>query len=102
MKSIMSGMKIIIIFCWFLSPAEGVNALWSPVETAISIGRMLSPPNGNQLAKRPSGSERSPIQRNGAYLSSTAERSTLKSAMKTGIWMSIGRHELIGLTFASR
>ena len=40
MKSIMSGMKTIIIRCWFLSPAEGVNALWSPVETAIRIVQM--------------------------------------------------------------
>ena len=102
MTSIISGMNTIIIRCWFLSPVDGVNALWRPVETAIRIGRRLRPPNGNQLANSPSGSERSAIQRNGAYRSSTADLKTLKSAMKTGIWISIGRHELAGLTFSAR
>ena len=57
---------IIIIRCWRLSPEDGVNALWSTVSAAIASGRMLSPPNGNQLAKSASGSERSEIHRNGA------------------------------------
>ena len=95
-------MKIIIIFFCAASPAEGVNALCNAVETAISTGSMFSPPNGNQLANSPSGSERSAIHKNGAYRSSTADLSTLKRAMNTGICTSIGRHELSGFTFASR
>ena len=66
MKSIMIGMNTIIIFCWFLSPVEGVNADCSAIVAAIKIGRMLRPPNGNQLANSASGSDKSPIHKNGA------------------------------------
>ena len=60
------GIITIIMRCWFLSPVLGVKALCRAIVAAIRIGRMLRPPNGNQEAKRPSGSERSAIQRNDA------------------------------------
>ena len=101
MKSIMTGIMTAIMRCCFGSPADGVRRLCSVIVAAIATGRMFRPPNGNHSRKSPSGAERSATQSHGAKRSSTLERSTVKSAMNTGSWISIGRQLESGFTWFS-